>query len=77
MKTEASGEAGATSDAEDAGDAVIDELLGDLYEDDAPRREPDRSEHEGEEASPEDVDSSVIEGLLGDSGSDDDKGKQS
>ena len=77
MKTEATAATAGPSGAEDAGDAVIDELLGDLYEDDAPQPEAGRSADVSEEARSEDVDSSVIEGLLGESDSDDDKGKQS
>ena len=76
----------AQTDAQDAGDAVIDELLGDLYEDDAPRKpEPSKPSDSAPKASPDpsggvdesDVDSSVIEGLLGNSDADEPDSKRS
>ncbi|MFU8829178.1 MAG: ATP-binding cassette domain-containing protein, partial [Phycisphaerales bacterium] len=66
MKTEQRAQEVSDRASQDAGDAVIDELLGDLYEDDAPtpeaRSEPGKPRPE---TKAEDIDSSVIEGLLG------------
>jgi hypothetical protein len=66
METESAPAAPSEQARRDQSDEVIDELLGDLYEDDAPRR-PGSARAEAVEESPDeqDIDSSVIEGLLG------------
>jgi len=73
MQTETASRAeAAQQEAQDAGDAVIDELLNDLYEDETPRKaEPrstgsagDRKSSDAPEQT-ESVDESIIEGLLG------------
>jgi len=79
MKTEQRAREVSDRASQDAGDAVIDELLGDLYEDDAPtpeaRSEPGKPR---QETKAEDIDSSVIEGLLGeDDGEETKKGSDS
>jgi ABC-2 type transport system ATP-binding protein len=71
----------ATPEAEDAGSEVIDELLGDLYDDDAAERTDKPVGRAANEAPPEspseEVDSSVIEGLLGNGDSEIKKDKNS
>ncbi|MFI4854830.1 MAG: ABC transporter ATP-binding protein [Phycisphaerales bacterium JB065] len=75
LETEASPIAQTTESQQDESAEVIDELLGDLYEDDATRPSgPSGPETTHENSQPdEDIDSSVIEGLLGDDNQDKDK----
>ncbi len=67
METEEAPAAPTEQQRRDESEEVIDELLGDLYEDDAPRQSPASSDKpSAESGKDEDIDTSVIEGLLGD-----------